>query len=248
MAKQKIIRKKEIEPVTTSQNSLFLYWERVQTFVQNNMRQITAIGLVIFVLVGGLGIWWYYEIKAEGRASALLYSAVKLYNSANVNNTSGSEPVLSDSDAYNQALAKFKDTYNQYPDKKAGIKALFYAGSCNFNLGNYKEAISYYHDFLDKIGNEENLLKPFTYEGLGYAYEEEGDYQKAIEWFEKQKNEKSAALNMMSLLNLARCYQAVGENEKSCQAYREFGNAHPSSSFVEIANIKLADLCNDSKE
>lgn len=240
MATKKINPKKEI----LQQDSIFLFWERTQRFIQENIRQMGAVGLVILVILGGVGIWTFKGSKAEEQAAALLYSAMKIYN-GETDTTPGDTATQSPGAVdYNQALEKFKEVNSQFPDQEAGLSSLFYVGSCNFNLGNYEDAITNYKDFLVKIGNDNNILRSFAYEGLGYAYEEKGEYNKALEWFAKQKNEKDSALNMLSLINLARCYEEAGDKQQSCKAYREFVDTYPTSSFEEIAKIKITELCN----
>lgn len=233
MVAKKTMEKKEL----LQANAIFLFWDRIQTYTKKNIRQIAAIGLIICMLVAGIGFWKVKQTRAEKESLVLFSNAISTMAKNSENPTDREEK-------YNQALKGFRNASNQYPNTKAGIAALFYAGNCSYNIKKYDDAISYYKKFLDTSGSVLYFLRPFAYEGIGYVYEEQGEYKKALEWFKKQKSEEPAGVNSMALLNLARCYEFVEDREAACQSYREFIEKHPLSSFKEIAQVKIANLCN----
>lgn len=231
MAAKRTMSKKEL----LQADAVFSFREKVQAFAEENSRQLAAIGLIVCVIAAGIGFWKVRQSTAEKESLGLFYGAMN-------NMVKSSKSAVDSEIKYSQALEGFKKVSNKYSGTKAGAASLFYAGSCSYSLKKYDEAISYYKEFLDKTGSTLHYLRPFAYESIGYAYEGKGEYRKALEWFEKQKSE-GQGVNPMSLLNLARCYEAEGDKEKACQSYREFIEKYPLSSFNEFAQIKTANLC-----
>jgi tetratricopeptide (TPR) repeat protein len=238
MPKRKLAKEIEIiEP-----GSLLLLWRQLQHFIEQNIRQVAAVGLIIVVLAGGIGFWKYQKAQAEEDSYALFFTAMNRYNSSD-NPAGNKDAAPANDETSRQALEEFKKITAQYPDTSAGKAALFYAGACSYDLKKDEAALSLYQEFLKKTAGEQNYLRPAAYEGIGYVYERKGDYKQAIEWFDKQKSDASDSLNMMASLNLARCYAAQGEREKACTSYKEFTEKYPSSSFVEAAKTGVSEFC-----
>jgi tetratricopeptide (TPR) repeat protein len=214
----------------------------IQAFIVENIRQVAAVGLIIAVVAGGTGLWQYKKAQAEEQAQALFFTALNRYNSPDKPAGKGEAAPLAD-DAYRQALGEFKKVTQQFPETRAGSAALLYAGTCSYRLGKDEDALTCYQDFLKKTGEIDTYLRPFAYEGVGAVYERKGDYKKALEWFEKQDADTKGAMTMMAPLNRARCYTALGDQERACKAYQDFLEKYPSSSFAETAKIGVAEHC-----
>ena len=243
MPKRKLAKEIEIiEP-----GKLLSQWRQLQHFIEQNIRQVAAVGLIIVVLAGGIGFWQYKKAQAEEDSYALFFTAMNRYNSSD--KPAGSKDAAPANDENSrQALQEFKKITAQYPDTSAGKAALFYAGACSYDLKKDEDALSCYQEFLKKTAGEQNYLRPAAYEGIGYVYERKGDYKLALEWFEKQKSDASDSLNMMAPLNLARCYAALGEREKACTSYKEFTEKYPSSSFAEAAKTGISEFCASTEQ
>jgi len=233
MAAMNKMSKKEL----LESDPMFLFYQRVQAYIKDNMRQIAAIGLTLCVIVGGTGLWWTMKTKAENKSQLMFYSALTemLQQTKNAVDTELK---------YGRAVEKFKNTCGEYPNTSAGILALLYAGNCSFYLKKYDEATGYYDAFLKKSDELLDDLKPFAFEGLGYVSEEKAEYEKAVEWFTKQRGEAGSSGEAMALLNLARCYEALGNTSLACQSYKNFSESNPSSAFNEIVTLKTGLLCN----
>lgn len=233
MAAKKTMSSKEI----LQSDALFSFWERLQAYLEENARQLMAIGLVIVVLAAGIGFWKVSQSRTEKEALNLYYDAMKLFSS-------NAQAAVDRELAYGQALEIFTRLGNEYDGTQAGQAALFYAGSCCYNLKRYDEALGYFKEFLDGAGRELDYLKPFAYESLGYVHEAKGEYGAALEWYEKQKAAGQSGAHPLALLNLARCYEASGDSAKACEQYTAFVEQKPLSSFKDLAETKVAQLCN----
>jgi tetratricopeptide (TPR) repeat protein len=209
---------------------------KVQLFVEQNMNQLSAIGIIICIIVAGIIFWNVRQSGAQKESMALLNDAINKMSIASENRV--------DRDIkFNQVLEELKKITDSYPGTEAGAASLFYSGVCNYNLKKYDAAVSCYENFLSKTGRTLHFLKPFAYEGLGYVYEEKGDYKKALDYFEQQKNVEPADANPMAVLNLARCYDSLGDREKACKLYKDFMESDPPGALKEIAQLKTEDLC-----
>jgi tetratricopeptide (TPR) repeat protein len=238
MPKRKLAKEMDIiEP-----GKVLSLWRQLVHFVERNIRQVAAVGLIIVVVAGGIGFWKYKTAQAEEDAYVLFFTAMNKYNSSE-KQAESKDAAPSQDESSRQALEEFNKITAQYPDTSAGKSALFYAGACSYDLKKDEDALSRYQEFLKKTADEQNYLRPAAYEGIGYIYERKGDYKQAIEWFEKQKSAAGDSLAMMAPLNLARCYAALGEKEKACAAYKEFTEKYPSSSFSEAAKTGVSEFC-----
>ncbi len=238
MPKRKLT--KEIEIIEPGQITQLL--DTVKTFVIEHINQVAAIALIIVVVSGSIGLWKYNQVQADQQSLSLFYAALQNYNTIQaVSEKQGTSAPTED--FYKKALEQFTNVIKQYPDSRGGVASLFYAGSCSYYLKKDDEALRYYQDFLNKIGQRDDALRPFAYEGMGYVYERKEDYKKAIEWFDKQKNDKLKSLTMTAPLNLARCYAALGERDNACKAYQEFISKYPSSALADTAKIGETAYC-----
>jgi len=213
-----------------------LFTAKVTVYVKENLNQIASIGSILFIVFAGIAYWQYTSIKAE-QDSFSGFSRALTTMSQDVK-TEAEREVLSQ-----QALEMFKSVVEKYPKTKTGAASLYYSGNCSLTLNNYDEAIDYYNKFLGKSDKSFVYLRALAYEGLGYAYEGKGEFTKAIEWFEKQKNEGKGVDISVALLNIARCQELSGDNAAACKSYTDFENEYSSSSFIETAQMKINDLC-----
>jgi len=211
---------------------------KVITYVKENLNQITSIVSVILIIVAGIFYWQYMSLKTEQDSFSSFSRAL----------TTMSMEVKTEAEreiASQQALEMFKGVVEKYPKTKTGAASLYYAGNCSLTLNNYDEAIDYYNKFLEKADKSFVYLRALAYEGLGYSYEGKGEFTKAIEWFEKQKNEGKGVNISVALLNIARCQELSGDNVSACKSYTDFKNEYESSSFIETVQMKINDLCTE---
>jgi len=215
---------------------LALFTAKVKEYVKENLNQIASVGSILLIIAAGIFYWQYSSLKAE-KDSFSSFSTALTIMSKDVK-TETEREVESQ-----QALEIFKAVVEKYPGTKTGVASLYYSGNCSLTLNNYDDAIDYYNKFLNKSDKSFIYLRALAYEGLGYAYEGKGEFTKAIEWFEKQKNEGKDVDISVALLNIARCYELSGDNVSACKYYTDFENGYLSSSFIETVQMKISVLC-----
>ncbi len=218
-----------------AQDPFFTFWEKAVVYIQENRQRLMALGLVIVVAAAGTGLWKVRQSRLERESLNMFYTALRTMQ----NSSRSQDPAV----GYENALASFLDLADTYAGTQAGKAALYYAAACTYRLNRYDEAVERYRLFLSKAGDALSYLRPFALAGIGYAYEARGEYSRAIEWFEKQRDDTSVGRQPLALLSMARCYEAQGNSAQACSLYKTFLEQQPSSSFRELAKAKTALLC-----
>jgi tetratricopeptide (TPR) repeat protein len=189
---------------------------------------VVAIAAIIIIIFGYNAL-----IKAprensarENMASAERYFAIDSFN------------IALNGDGINFG---FNQIIDEYGSTEAARLAHFYAGYCNLHLGNFEEAISQLEDFNAK----DELLQARAYCGIGDAYTELGQYDKAVSYFIKaadyRENEYCATYLMKAGLvyeQLEKYADAQKAYEKIKTHYSNTVEAQEIDKYIERAKIK----------
>ena len=209
----------EIQQVTPS------FLELVQRY-----RLYCIIGSIIILLgIVGFFFWKYLSIKKEEKAATLFYQAHEMYQ------TSIKEEKLLD-----EPLKLLESVPRQYPGTAAELLSLFYIGNCQFAMKKFDEAIASYDKFAQDIPPESHMAL-LAYDSLGYCYEEKKDYKRAIEYFEKTVT-PPPGLGESGYLNVARCYETIGEKENALKTYKKILVEYPNSPRIDFVQEKIQML------
>jgi tetratricopeptide (TPR) repeat protein len=216
-----------------AENPLTL-WTTARQYVEENARQIGAVALAVAVLAGAVFAWSMMRARSEQDSLNMFHAALAVM--APEGKAGQPQPAQ-----YEKALAQFRQLREKHGGTQSGKIALLYAGSCQYNLKKYDEAVQSYQEFLDAAHGNLQYLRGAALEGLGYSFEGKGDFKAAAEWFEKQKSESDGSGS--SLLNLARVLELGGDRQKACQQYKEFLEKNPLSAQKQFAQIKADSVC-----
>jgi len=77
---------------------------------------------------------------------------------------------------------------------------------------------------------------------LGYAYEAKKEYNSALEYFEKISVGSDPVLKAEALFNMGRLYAALGNAEKSQQAFQKIVADLPQSFYAELAKERSGNI------
>ena len=232
--KIKISRKKIDEPDEFVSTSSF-----VIDYVKNNYRNIIPVAVVILVIVIVAIGWFYYNKERAREASSLFYRSKQMYN-ASQNTQSNDQSV---EEKYRLSLGKFEDIRNNYSGTSSAIEASFYIGDCYYHLREYDKAIDYYNQFLNNSGKGD-YLRYFAFEGLGYCYEEKGNYEKALENFKQSMEEGDIDIKELAFMNIARCYEALNDKANALEFYQKLSEDQSNSIFSGLVQDKIEALKN----
>lgn len=229
--KRRVIKKKIKEPdefISTS--GLIIRYVRNNS--RNVIRMVVVVIIVSFVTYG----WFYYSREKEQEASHLFYRTEQLYQRGQSNQTA--------EERYQVVLGKFENIMAKYKGTSSAIKALFYIGDCYYHLRDYDKAIDYYRQFINR-SSKGDYLRCFAFEGLGYCYEERGDYEQALKHFKNSmEGTDSSNIKELEYLNLARSYEALNDSKSALQFYKKLIDNQGDSLFLELAKDKVNALKN----
>lgn len=131
--------------------------------------QFLVIGVVVVVLVVA-GIVYFVNSRSTWQAEAGQRFAQAMMEYRN-----GDRQI---------AVTSFEQVLDDYGSHVVAEEATYMLGSVNFELKNYSEAIRYWEMYLSKY-QEDQLKRAAAQAGIASAYENQGDYTQAAEWFEK---------------------------------------------------------------
>lgn len=227
--KKKVSRKKllkEPDEFLTLSARLF------QFVVKNKYQMLAAFGGVILVVLIVSG-WSYHSRQRANESLAQLQKSWNRYETLRGGKNEDPLP------AYQDVRAEFEQLIADFEDKPGGKMArVIFADIC-YDAGEADKAIALYKSAL------EDFSQPFYRDqilnGLGYAYEAKKEYDTALEYFEKISVGSDPVLKPEALFNMGRLYAALGNEEKSQQAYQKIVADSPQSFYAELAKERTGN-------
>ncbi len=193
---------------------------------------LAALGGVILIVLTVSG-WSYHSRQRANESLAQLQKSWNRYET--LRNGKDKDPVL----AYQEVRTEFEQLIADFGDKPGGKMArVIFADIC-YDAGEADKAIALYQSAL------EDFTQPFYRDqilnGLGYAYEAKKEYETALEYFGKISVGSDPVLKAEALFNMGRLYAALGNTEKSQQAYQKIIADSPQSFYAELAKERTGN-------
>jgi len=224
--RRRILKKKLKEP-----DEFISTAARIISWARQNLRLI-LIGFIIGALVAISLVFW--RIKARNREIEGLnsfYRASEMLASAEDPSSKG----------YQEAMDEFERIQREYPRTDAVQLAQLQLGQGFLNSKQYDKAVETYRKFLDNDPREE-LYRLLALQNLGYAYEGQGDYQRALDSYQSLVSEGESFLQPWGYFNVGRCYEKLGKREEALKAYRIFLEKFPDSAMASLVKNKIGVL------
>ncbi len=200
-------------------------------FLEKHQKQVMIAVSALIIIVGGYMLFHnFYQKPRQKEAVEQMAQAEWQFGR----------------DSFNLALANpgggfpgFAEIVKKYSGTDAGNAALYYAGICCLNVGQFDAAISYLKDFSPK-----GELLPAMKEGaLGDAWAEKGDLDKALGLYKKAANmEDNDAITPYYLKKMALLSQKQGKNAEAKKAWERIKNDFPSAVEAREAEKYLISL------
>lgn len=210
------------------------------TFSSKLLRSVIKYKIQISCILGATALLiavvsgvWYFSDKAENRAFAMLNQVTVKY-----------ETIMKESGPHKAHLGVKEDfqlIFEKYSRTDGGRFAkIIYANIC-YNAGDFERAIVWYNKALQNFAGN-RPFKDLILSALGYSHEMRGDYKTAIRYFNMIASEHDSIIKDEALFNLGRLYAAVGDKERSTDAFKRIILDHPDSIYSNFAIERVGPL------
>ncbi len=227
---KKIIKKKLKEP-----DEFISFTEQIYLFVSHHAKPIALGAAIVVILLFVTFLFQAWNKKKTEGADRMFSDAMETYQMI-------SSPYREASpQEYKSAMEKFNEVIATFPKTESGKLAVLYKGNIHLRLGELDEAIKAYNSYLEKAG-QEKLYRAFAMEGLGYAYEDKKDYEKAVQAFQKVIDLEQGFQLANAYLGLGRCSEKLGKTKEALESYRSFLKISEKSQMANIVLRKISNL------
>jgi tetratricopeptide (TPR) repeat protein len=199
-------------------------------FLEANQKMIT------YILGGILGLatlWtaWKYLYKEPQEKDALnaMFKAETLFSQ---------DSFAIALESKNNAYEGFLSIIDNYGSTKAGNLAKYYAGVSYLNLGKFDDAINYLEDY--SAGDE--VTASMKAGGLGDAYSEKGDKEKALSFYSKAAEIDNDLIKPYYLNKLALFSHQEGKKDEAIKHLKELIEKYPDSPEGRSAEQLIARI------
>jgi tetratricopeptide (TPR) repeat protein len=221
MAKNRVTRKQLLnEP-----DEFISTANQVIEWAKENTRTLIVGTCVLLAVAALLSIYGYHRRARADAAETQLGQALAKYQTAleAKDATAALGAVRSDFDALSAS-------YGSTPAGRLG--AVIYGNICIAGQ-DYDDAIVQYEKSLAHFGIESSLGNVIL-NGLGTAYQQKGDYTRAVSYYKQMADGTSRVLKDAALFNLGRLYGQLGQDEESRKAYEHLGAEFPRSMYAKL--------------
>ncbi len=204
--------------------------ERVSGSLQKNRVLIGGILGGIVLLVGGYFIYDYLQTQKQEEAEKQLFMPFKSYEKDSLAQAIGGTG----------QFPGLKRMAENYSGTQAGELAQYMLGTAYLAQGKIKEGASEIEDFRKP---KDNLVSASAYSALGYAYEEQGQFEEAARYYLKAADVMPNEHTSPEFLHQAAlCYLEANNKEKAASIFRDLKRKYPLSEKGQQADKYLAQV------
>jgi tetratricopeptide (TPR) repeat protein len=221
MAKNRVSRKRMLnEP-----DEFISTANRVVQWARENSRPL-IIGSCVFLAVAVLlSIFSYYRHAQADAAESRLGQVLAKYQTA----LDAGDPTA----ALAAVRGDFEELSESYGNTPAGRLGEVIYGNISVAGQDYDDAVLLYEKSLASFGIESSLGNVIL-NGLGTAYQQKGDYNRAVSYYKQIADGSGTLLKDAALFNLARLYGQLGQFEERRSASERLKAEFPQSMYANL--------------
>ena len=190
---------------------------------------LSAVGVIVAIIIVCSSVY-YYSDRAESKASVMLANSLAKYEK--IKTEQGAVK------AYQEVANDFNRIIeNNWGKDTAKPATVMYANIC-YNAGEFDRARELYNKALPEFENNP-FIKSLILNGLAYSYEGEKDYNSAAKYFEIIISGPDNEIKGEALFNLGRLYAAMGNKDKSAEAFNKIISDYKDSIYIDPAKEKI---------
>jgi len=201
------------------------YVESVKDVYARNQQiiQKTVLGLIVLIIV--VAVVFFYMKRTRSKVTELNYEGYKAYSQA---------IATDDKTLFNQALEKFKESYNV----KRSAYALYYQADIDIRTGNTDEAITLLTSLISTF-SVDNTIVPLAYVKLGTLYLSKNDNEKALKTFQEMRSRNIPVYGDLALYYESSIQKKIGNTEEAKEAMKQLVDNYPNSPYTQEVRPQL---------
>ena len=197
-------------------------FSRTEAYINKNKNTILIVGGVIALLIAGYFGYRYYKNTENLKGQSEMFQAIYYFENDSLD-------LALNGDGQYLGLTDIAD---EYSGTDAGNLANYYAGVSYLKQGKFELAILYLEDF----SSDDLLVQARAYSLIGDAYMEQGDYEKAAEYYGEAASYKpNEFFTPQYLLKEALAHEKTGNNDEAIATYDEIIKNYSGSSEYSTA-------------
>lgn len=167
------------------------------------------------------------EIKTFNEATKKVYQKI---------NYAWAEQLFIDADFTNSANY-FNKSLRFTPDRLKEAQAYYWLGEMEFKQENYAQSIQHYTRMMNNSAATSSRYYNYSLYNLGYAYYQQKDYGKALNYFQQYQQKSSFGADREvyadNALRLGDCFFLKSQYSKAAEAYNVVSSGkHPESDYA----------------
>lgn len=203
---------------------------RILEYVVANKKQTITVAAVVVAVILAISGYLFYSAKMEKKAGVVLSQRVQQYETALQNK--------SPKEAYDEVAPEFESFLEKHGGRKIGQNGrLIFANIC-YQSGHYDQAIKLYQQSLADF-KDQPYIHALIWNSLGFVYEAQKAFPKAIQYFDKAASDPSALMKDEAFFHLGALYGEMGESAKSEEAYQKIVTDYTDSIFINVVKEKV---------
>jgi tetratricopeptide (TPR) repeat protein len=193
--------------------------QQVINYFEKNRQVVLGVAGAIAVLAVLISVFSLWRESSSQQALLLEQEGNRFFTSRTTRGVSGMEQVKPAMEI-KRALDKYKEVITNYPGSRNADRALVYIGDCYFRLNQFGDAERNYLKYLEKYP-QQGFFTVLVKQSLGYVYEAEGDYNKAIQYFTAATQNLPEQEQLRTFIDVARCYEEMGKFDFAVDYYQK---------------------------
>jgi tetratricopeptide (TPR) repeat protein len=214
-------------------------------FVVKHAAQVALAGGGAFAVVAAGIVWQHLADRGRGDATALLGLALEQQQKPIVAAVADGgvevDNFRSAEERCASVLGRLDKLDQSHPGSPAAAAASILRAGCLLDAGRSEEAQKAYRAYLEESPSDDPI-RPFAYEGLGYALERGGKFQDALAEFRRMAFEEASPYRDRAQWHEARMLERLGKAKEAVAAYRAILEKFPATTMRDEIAARIAAL------
>ena len=232
---------------------------KVYQFLKENLRAIIIVVGIVVIAVAGYAAYYQNQESRRAKATIALREATEVYRTAE-ESLFDAEKLAESEESVATAQTQLQEIFENYPNTAFADKARYQYASSLYYQGNYTEARSQFQQIIANHQPENQMYSLYAQKAIGNTYEQEGNYEKAIDAYQAKAFPPTPALSpeirkfvlAEAKFNQAIVYEKSGNTKAAHAAYEEIvdefrttleaGLSQKSLEVIEDAKVVIAAI------